>query len=93
MTVLDFAAEAQAIDDARTAAFTALNHANTRGLTSADVDAIEHALAELAARCEILRRAFYPQWHRLVVTMGGAMVLSESGRVSEIVWKRPRDRW
>ncbi|WP_067891123.1 hypothetical protein [Nocardia vaccinii] len=90
--VLDFAAEATAIDDARTAVFDALRAANARGLDGADVDALDEARARIAARCERLRREFYPRWGQLAVVNGAALVISKTGRSWEIVWRRAERR-
>lgn len=89
-TAPEFAVEASAIDDARTAAFAELAAANARGLTVADVDAMCTAMAELDARCEVLRRRYYPRRHKLVIAIGAAMVMSPTFRRREVVWRRPR---
>lgn len=89
-TTLDFAAQAEAIDDARNRAYEQLRAANTRGLTIDDVDAFDDAMAAVAARCEILRRKFYPRHHRLVVTCGAALTVSATGRRCRVVWRRSR---
>ncbi|WP_280389658.1 hypothetical protein [Nocardia wallacei] len=90
--VLDFAAECQAIDDARRAAHEAFLAAARRGLTRADIRALDEARAELAARCEILRRAFHPRTGQLGVLRGTAFVISRSGHSHRIVWRRDGHR-
>ncbi|QIS19564.1 hypothetical protein [Nocardia terpenica] len=93
MTVApEFVAEASAIDDARVAAYAALRAASRRGLTGADVDAFHDAMEEITARCEVLRRRFYPRRHRLIVACGVAMVVSRTYRSREVVWTRPDRR-
>ncbi|WP_280465553.1 hypothetical protein [Nocardia brasiliensis] len=84
----DFAVEAAAIDDAREAAFAALRAAHARGLTGADLDAMCDAMDAIHARCEALRRRYFPRRHRLGVALGAAWVVSRTGRSLEVVWRR-----
>jgi hypothetical protein len=90
VTVLDFATEAAAIDDAREAAHAGLRAANVRGVTGDDLDAFSGAMESVQQRCEILRRAFYPRRAQLWIGNGTAMTLSATGRSRRIVWQRPR---
>lgn len=84
----EFQAEAAAIDDAREAAFAALREANERGVTGGDAEAMSAAMAEVDARCEVLRRTYFPQWRELTVALGAVSVVDHHGRV-EWVWVRP----
>lgn len=85
----EFCAEATAIDDARHAAYEALAAATTRGdLGLSDVEAMEAAMAALDARCEKLRRRFYPRRHKLIITCGAALTVSPTWRSRQVVWKR-----
>ncbi|WP_280317329.1 hypothetical protein [Nocardia wallacei] len=86
--VLDFDAECRAIDDARRAAHEAFIEAARRGLTRADVEALDAVRRQLAARCEILRRAFHPRTGQLGVIRGTAFVISRTGRSHRVVWRR-----
>ena len=86
--VLDFAAEVERIQAERYAAFDALRTAFGRGLTIDDIDAHDVARIRIARRCEVLRRAFYPQWGQLAVIAGAVLVISRSGRASRIVWRK-----
>ncbi|MBF6298481.1 hypothetical protein IU459_13125 [Nocardia amamiensis] len=85
----EFAVEVAAIDDAREAAYAALREANARGLTGADVYAVIDAMDQVTARCEELRRRYFPRRHRLFVACGVASIMSRTGRSTEIVWRRP----
>ncbi|UGT71553.1 hypothetical protein LTT66_16240 [Nocardia gipuzkoensis] len=85
----EFAVEVAAIDTARDAASAALREANARGLTGADIDAVIDAMDQVTARCEELRRRYFPRRHRLFVACGLAVVISRTGRSTEIVWRRP----
>lgn len=89
-TAPEFAVEATAIDDAREAAFAALRAANARGVTGADARAMQSAMDELDARCEKLRRRFYPRRHQLIITCGAAFTVSPTWRSRKFVWKRQR---
>ncbi|WP_280367253.1 hypothetical protein [Nocardia wallacei] len=86
----EFADEIAALYEAREAAFAALRAANASSLTGQDMDAMVTAMAEIDERCEDLRRRFFPRRHRLVVTSGGAMLMSKANRHVEIVWTAPR---
>ncbi|MFE3057117.1 hypothetical protein [Nocardia sp. NPDC059239] len=84
----EFAEQIAELDKAREAAFAALRAANARGLTGRDVDAMVTAMEEIEARCEELRRRYFPRRHKLVLTCGVAMLMSKSYRRAEIVWDR-----
>ncbi len=84
----DFRAEVVAIDDAREAAFAVLREANERGLTGAGAEAMSAAMADVDARCEVLRRKYFPQWKELTVALGAVSVVDAHGRV-EWVCVRP----
>lgn len=84
----EFAAEAAAIDAARTTAFEVLHAATVRGLTGYDLIAFETTQNALTHRCEALRLRFYPLSYQLLVVGGAAMPLSHSGRRIEVIWHR-----
>lgn len=85
-----FVDEASAIDSTRDAALAALRGANARGLSGADVDAVCTAFDDVTARCEALRRRYFPHRYRLAVTKGTAITMSKTGRSIQLVWKRER---
>ncbi|WP_306364371.1 hypothetical protein [Nocardia sp. CC227C] len=90
---LEFVAEVAELDRLRENAFEGLRAANARGLTGSDMDAMVTALDEVEARCEQLRKRFFPRRHKLVITCGVAMLVSKTFRSCEIVWQRtPRQR-
>lgn len=89
ITAPEFAAECEAIDDVREAAYAALHEAIPRGLTAADIDAMSAAMDAVEERCEALRRKHFPRRHRLIITLGVAMVASKTCR-SQVVWQRAR---
>lgn len=86
----EFTAEIAALHEAREAAFAALRAANARGLTGRDADAFSAVMTEIDARCERLRRRFFPRRHKLAVTSGAALLMSRTNRHVEIVWSAPR---
>lgn len=86
----EFATEALSIDDAREAAYAALREANVRGLVGADAEAMRAAMVDVDARCEALRRAYFPDCHRLYVVIGMALTVSRGGQSREIVWERTK---
>jgi hypothetical protein len=84
----EFDAEATAIDDIREAAFAALHVANVRGVKTADIEALTKAMAEISVRCEVLRCKYFPSCRELFITLGVAIVMSETGCHHEAVWHR-----
>ena len=84
----EFAVEIAAVDVARDAAYAGLKAANARGLTGSDIDVFTEAMDRVMARCEELRRTYFPRRHQLYVGGGLATIFSKTGRVTKIVWSR-----
>lgn len=83
------AAELDAIDTAREAAFHRLHDANKRGLTGSDAEIIFAEFADLDRRTSALRRKIWPRYPgRLVVALGTATLVSPTGRSMRLVWQR-----
>jgi hypothetical protein len=87
----EFATECAAIDAEREAMYSALSAARASGLTGADVDAMFSGMAELEVRAAALKLKFYPRRAgRLSIALGGALLVSPTGRTSGFLWKSDR---
>jgi hypothetical protein len=88
----EFAAECAAIDTEREGLYAALSAARAAGLTGSDIDTMLEDMAGLDRRAAALKNKFYPRRAgRLSVALGGAILVSPTGRTSGFLWKS--DRW
>ena len=86
----EVAAELDAIDTAREAAFGMLREANRAGWIGPSALATVEAFAAVDERVEALHRKAWPRHHgTLVVALGGAALVSPTGRTRS-VWQRGR---
>lgn len=92
MSALDpeAAAELDAIDTAREAAYAALKEANGRGVRAGDLTAMLETMDALDVLVAALHKKVWPRHRgRLVVALGVACLVSPTGRSSRVVWQRP----
>lgn len=83
------AAELEAIDTAREAAYAALKEANGRGVRACDLTAMLEAMDALDVLVTALHKRVWPRHRgRLVVALGVACLVSPTGRSGRVVWER-----